>query len=159
MINRYYNADHFQVNASLACSRDTFIIIRILVLFFFLPIRLCLRFFGLSQLAFGGFDFGVRSIGIEDVNGRYHSWFGATWWRNQGRNEIHHSKRIFSLFLHSNMLTSKSTMLNFTTPSFFTRSLSILWFLKHFFKNNKILSLLFGFFPPEITKWYVIHVW
>lgn len=78
MINRYYNAEHFQVNASLACSRDTFIIIRILVLFFFLPIRLCLRFFGLSQLAFGGFDFGVRSIGIEDVNGRYHSWFGAT---------------------------------------------------------------------------------
>lgn len=62
-------------------------------------------------------------------------------------------KGFFPLFLHSNTLTSKSTMLNFTTPSFFTRSLSILRFLKHLKKiNNKILSLLFGFFPTRNYK-------
>lgn len=56
-------------------------------------------------------------------------------------------KGFFPLFLHSNMLTLKSTMLNFT------RSLSILRFLKHFKKkNNKILSLLFGFFPTRNYK-------
>lgn len=105
MINRYYNVDQFQVNASSACNRDTSIIIRFLVVVF-LPIRLCFRFFGLSQLAFGRFDFGVGSISIEDVNGRYHSWFGATWWRNQCRNEIHHSIRIFFSFSIPTCLTN-----------------------------------------------------
>lgn len=152
MINRYYNADHFQVNASLACSRDTFIIIRILVLFFFYQSDFVLDFLAFPSLLLVALTLGSgASVSRMLMVGTI---LGLVPLDEEIKAEMKYiiPKGFFSLFLHSNMLTSKNTMLNFTTPSFFTRSLSILWFLKHFLKNNKILSLLFGFFPPDLQN-------